>query len=259
MIARDAPPGPSPMTGGRHVVVVAAGDVPSRDALDRAWPGWADGVDAVVAADGGLGAADALGLAPTRGRRRPGLRRGRARRGRRGCGRAGHPDARPDKDESDTELAVLEAVRLGATRITVLGALGGPRLDHELANVWLLALDALGGVPTALLDERVRVTLLVAPASGEQGGRRATGAARCRRRDGLAAAVRRRRPGRDHAGPALPAGRRAAHRRSRARPVQRSHRCGRRRDHPARPPSHHRVGDMSREAARAAGGLSSTA
>lgn len=157
------------MTGGRHVVVVAAGDVPSRDGLDRAWPGWADGVDAVVAADGGLGAADELGLAATLvvgDLDSAEVARVVA------AAAAGVPVIRtsPDKDESDTELAVLEAVRLGATRITVLGALGGPRLDHELANVWLLALDALGGVPTALLDERVRVTLLVAPRPGSKEG-----------------------------------------------------------------------------------------
>lgn len=70
---------------------------------------------------------------------------------------------RADKDESDTELALLEAVRRGATRVTVLGALGGPRLDHALANVWLLAHPALAGTRVVLLDAQVRVTLLSAP------------------------------------------------------------------------------------------------
>ena len=63
--------------------------------------------------------------------------------------------AAPDKDESDMELAVLEAVRRGATRITVLGALGGPRVDHALANVWLLAHPGLAGVEVTLLDAAV--------------------------------------------------------------------------------------------------------
>jgi thiamine pyrophosphokinase len=165
------------MSRGRHAVVVAAGAVPARDALDRAWPGWADGIDAVVAADGGLAAADALGLAPTLV---VGDMDSAVAARVEAAAAAGVPVIRTssDKDESDTELAVLEAVRLGATRITVLGALGGPRLDHELANVWLLALDALGGVPTALLDERVRVTLLEAPGP-----------------DGVGRAVRRELPG----------------------------------------------------------------
>jgi thiamine pyrophosphokinase len=157
------------VTGGRHVVVVAAGDVPARDGLDRSWPGWAAGIDGVVVADGGLRAADELGLTPTMvvgdldSADPPRVAAAAA---------AGVPVIRtsPDKDESDTELAVLEAVRLGATRITVLGALGGPRLDHELANVWLLALDAVAGVATTLLDDRVRVALLAAPQPGGDGG-----------------------------------------------------------------------------------------
>jgi thiamine pyrophosphokinase len=44
-----------------------------------------------------------------------------------------------DKDASDAELAVDRAVRGGADRVVVIGALGGERLDHELANVLLLA------------------------------------------------------------------------------------------------------------------------
>ena len=44
-----------------------------------------------------------------------------------------------DKDSSDCELALAAARRRGADEITVLGAIGGERLDHELANVLLLA------------------------------------------------------------------------------------------------------------------------
>jgi thiamine pyrophosphokinase len=71
-----------------------------------------------------------------------------------------------DKDESDTELALLEAVRRGAGSVTVLGALGGPRVDHALANVWLLAHPALAGTGVVLLDARARVSLLAAPDAG---------------------------------------------------------------------------------------------
>ena len=69
------------------------------------------------------------------------------------------------KDESDTELAAVEAIRRGATRLTVLGALGGPRLDHALANVWLLAHPVLADRETVILDARTRVRLLSAPAT----------------------------------------------------------------------------------------------
>ncbi len=44
-----------------------------------------------------------------------------------------------EKDETDTELAVQLAVQQGATQITLLGALGGMRFDHTMANVLLLA------------------------------------------------------------------------------------------------------------------------
>jgi thiamine pyrophosphokinase len=163
--AADAPGATPPSTGGppRHVLVVAGGDAPDRGRLDRAWPGWAADIAEVVAADGGLDAAVALGLAPA-------VLVGdldSADPGRIAAAEAGGvrvARSSPEKDESDTELAVLEAVGLGASRITILGALGGERFDHALANVWLLMLDALADVPTALLDERVRVTLLTGPA-----------------------------------------------------------------------------------------------
>jgi len=47
-----------------------------------------------------------------------------------------HPTA---KDASDTELAVDAAVEAGADRVVIIGALGGARLDHEVANLLLLA------------------------------------------------------------------------------------------------------------------------
>ena len=42
-----------------------------------------------------------------------------------------------DKDATDLELALRAAQRIGATRVTVVGA-GGGRLDHFLANALLL-------------------------------------------------------------------------------------------------------------------------
>ena len=44
-----------------------------------------------------------------------------------------------DKDESDTELAVRAALEAGADEIVLVAALGGARLDHELANILLVA------------------------------------------------------------------------------------------------------------------------
>jgi len=147
----------------RHILVVADGDVASRAELDAAWTTWSEDIASVIAADGGYVRAVALGLAP-------GVL-------------VGDLDSLPpdalaaaeaagtrierfptDKDESDAELALLEAVSLGATRVTVLGAFGGPRLDHALANLWLLAHPALAGLDLVLLDARARARLLTAPA-----------------------------------------------------------------------------------------------
>jgi thiamine pyrophosphokinase len=44
-----------------------------------------------------------------------------------------------EKDETDTELAITTAIDHGATNITLLGALGGTRFDHTMANMLLLA------------------------------------------------------------------------------------------------------------------------
>ena len=151
------------MTAGLHALVVADGEVPSRAALDDAWPGWDDGVLLIIAADGGAVRAAAMGLIPAvvvgdlDSLDAAEVARLEA---------AGIPFERTsvDKDESDAELAVLAAIARGAGRITVLGAFGGPRLDHALANVWLLSHPALRSLDACLLDARVRIRLLDATA-----------------------------------------------------------------------------------------------
>ncbi|MDY0020690.1 MAG: thiamine diphosphokinase [Anaerolineae bacterium] len=60
----------------------------------------------------------------------------------------------PAKDETDLELALLWAAGLpqeDIEAIVVLGALGG-RPDQELANLLLLALPSLRGIPVLLAD-----------------------------------------------------------------------------------------------------------
>lgn len=58
--------------------------------------------------------------------------------------------ARVEKDETDTELAMQLALERGATEITLLGALGGRRFDHMLANVLLLA--GYESLPVRIVD-----------------------------------------------------------------------------------------------------------
>lgn len=145
-----------------HALVVADGRPPTRHELDAAWPGWDADVGLVVAADGGARAAEGLGLRIDLlvG---DGDSLGSAALERLAAAGVEVERSATDKDETDTELALLAALRRGADRLTILGALGGPRLDHELANLWLLAHPALGGAAVAILDPAVRIRLLQAP------------------------------------------------------------------------------------------------
>lgn len=147
-----------------RAIVLADGAAPSRADLDTAWPGWADGTTFVVAADGGarlaaplglaidrwVGDGDSLGAESVEALRRAGV---------------AVALARPDKDESDTELAVVAALAAGATEIVVVGGLGGVRVDHALANVGLLAHPGLAGRRAALVAPEARITLLTGPAT----------------------------------------------------------------------------------------------
>ncbi|MHB0980956.1 MAG: thiamine diphosphokinase [Thermoleophilia bacterium] len=63
------------------------------------------------------------------------------------------------KDETDTEVALRLAVERGAQRITVYGALGGPRLDHMVAVLLLLTAEWLAPVDVRLVDERHEMLL----------------------------------------------------------------------------------------------------
>ena len=145
-----------------QVIVLADGAVGTRAELDAAWPGWLDGEALVVAADGGARHAASLGLAIDRW---VGDGDSLGEAGIAELAAAGVPveRARPDKDESDTELAVTAALSMGATRLSILGGLGGTRLDHALANLGLLAMPGLAGLDVRLLATDVRVRLLAAP------------------------------------------------------------------------------------------------
>jgi thiamine pyrophosphokinase len=151
-------------------VVVAGGAITDRTALDGAWPGWNAGHALVVAADGGADGAAAVGLAvdilvgdldSIDADRLATLR-----------ALGVTVEAWPrDKDASDTELALRSALRHGPRRIVVLGAEGGARLDHALANVALLGLAELRGRDVTILDAASRTRLVAGPADAELVGR----------------------------------------------------------------------------------------
>lgn len=68
----------------------------------------------------------------------------------------------PEKDETDTELALRKAMENECDRITILGATGG-RLDHFLGNVHLLYPCLRQGIYAELVDACNRIYLLDGP------------------------------------------------------------------------------------------------
>jgi thiamine pyrophosphokinase len=147
-----------------QVLILADGVAGSRAELDAAWPGWLEPDAFVIAADGGARHAPALSLRIDRW-----VGDGDS------LGEAGVADliaagipvdrASPDKDESDTELAVRAALDRSPETIALVGALGGPRLDHALANLTLLSMPELTGIDVRLVGVDARVRSLRAPAT----------------------------------------------------------------------------------------------
>lgn len=145
-----------------NALILADGEAPNRAELDVVWPGWGAGIGLVIAADGGarhaaglavridlwVGDGDSLGPADMIALEAAGVPMLRAARA---------------KDESDTELAMREAIDRGAAGVVVVGALGGLRFDHSLANIGLLAMTELADRSATLLGAQTRITLIRAP------------------------------------------------------------------------------------------------
>ena len=136
-------------------LILADGDAPTRARLDTAWPDWADGIDLVIAADGGarhaadLGVAIDLWVGDGDSLGEAGLTAlGRDRR----ADRAVPPGQ--GRDRTPSSRSGPPCAR-GADRLVIVGALGGPRVDHALANVGLLALAELAGRPAVILEAAV--------------------------------------------------------------------------------------------------------
>ncbi|HKZ90588.1 MAG TPA: thiamine diphosphokinase [Candidatus Limnocylindrales bacterium] len=145
------------MASHSHVLIVGDGDVDGGELVTLARQSAAAERPLVVAADGGAARCRSAGvqpdivigdfdsLAPDERVRLEGL----------------GVDVRAvdrDKDESDMELCVMWAQRAGATRVTILGALGVVRPEHSIANLLLLADPRLDGMEVAILGRGSRIT-----------------------------------------------------------------------------------------------------
>lgn len=65
----------------------------------------------------------------------------------------------PEKDNTDTDIALKLAIHLKSSAITIMGALG-KRMDHALSNIHIL-MDALeANIPCQILDEYNRIYLI---------------------------------------------------------------------------------------------------
>ena len=144
-----------------RIIVIANGNPPSPQNVQR----WYHAQDVLICADGGAAAALRLGLHPHHavgdfdslsvedvGRLES-----------MGTQLHRHP---PAKDETDLELALLLAVEMLAEagdtvdrEIVILGALGG-RIDHELANMMLLAMPQLSGIRVLIAHGAVQMSLI---------------------------------------------------------------------------------------------------
>ncbi|MDR1801933.1 MAG: thiamine diphosphokinase [Lachnospiraceae bacterium] len=65
----------------------------------------------------------------------------------------------PQKDVSDTEIAVRMAMTLGGKKILILGATGG-RLDHLWANIQTLKVAFQAGADAEIIDSQNRIRLI---------------------------------------------------------------------------------------------------
>ncbi len=151
MFARDSL---EMQTGGAMTAILICGGTLSAGFLSRVREQYKDAV--VYAVDGGLAVADAAGILPdylvgdfdT-------AEEGLVMRYENRCVTIRH---KPEKDATDTELAVDEALERGAEHIVLLGATGS-RMDHTIANIHMLYRILRKGKKAWILNENNRISL----------------------------------------------------------------------------------------------------
>ena len=142
-------------------LIIADGEVPPRATVEQLFPG-RQAAPLVIAADGGAVKAESLGLRPqvVVGDLDSLAPDDTARLSRAGVVLLTYP---ANKNESDTELAVREAIARGAERLVMIGALGGRRVEHSLANVLLLTLPELARRDVSIVDRASTLRVMGGP------------------------------------------------------------------------------------------------
>jgi thiamine pyrophosphokinase len=64
----------------------------------------------------------------------------------------------PEKDYTDTEIALIEAIKRGAEKVYLFGAIGS-RMDHTLGNIGLLLTTKKKGAILEIIDDNNRLYL----------------------------------------------------------------------------------------------------
>ena len=64
-----------------------------------------------------------------------------------------------EKDMTDSEIAIWRAVSLGCTELVIMGAVGS-RVDHSIANVYILKKLLDKGVNATIVNENNEVVLI---------------------------------------------------------------------------------------------------
>ncbi|MBQ6835049.1 MAG: thiamine diphosphokinase [Lachnospiraceae bacterium] len=72
---------------------------------------------------------------------------------------------KPEKDETDTELAFCHALEAGFREVDILGALGG-RIDHEMSNIHMLVHALNHGLFARMYDAKNKLFVLNANVKG---------------------------------------------------------------------------------------------
>lgn len=65
----------------------------------------------------------------------------------------------PEKDNTDTDIALKIAIRLNSSSITIMGGLG-KRIDHALANIHILNYALKAKIPCQILDNHNKIYLV---------------------------------------------------------------------------------------------------